>query len=195
MHSETRLVLGGLTTLAAATAALVVLPYFTVRDSAAAPGLAPYTTTQLRGRTQYISHGCMYCHSQQPRTKAFAPDAKRGWGRATVAGDYAYDDPPLLGTMRTGPDLMNIGARQPSDQWHLGHLYQPRAYVPNSIMPAYPFLFEIRDKAEAGETVVTLPPGFAPEGKVVVARPEALELVSYLKSLDRSYPAVEAATN
>ena len=57
------------------------------------------------------------------------------------------------------------------------------------------FLFEIRDKAEAGETVVTLPPGFAPEGKVVVARPEALELVSYLKSLDRSYPAVEAATN
>ena len=56
-------------------------------------------------------------------------------------------------------------------------------------------LAAIRDKAEAGETVVTLPPGFAPEGKVVVARPEALELVSYLKSLDRSYPAVEAATN
>lgn len=192
MHSETRLILGGLTTLAVATAALVVLPYITIADSAPATGLKPYTPTQLRGREQYIQHGCVYCHSQQPRARAFAPDAKRGWGRATVAGDYAYDDPPLLGTMRTGPDLMNIGVRQPSDQWHLGHLFQPRAYVPDSIMPAYPFLFDLRDSAEAGETVVALPPGTVPEGKVVVARPAALDLVAYLKSLDRSYPALAA---
>ncbi|MCL0138011.1 cbb3-type cytochrome c oxidase subunit II, partial [Klebsiella pneumoniae] len=89
MHSETRLVLGGLTTLAVATAALVVLPYLTVRDTPPAPGLKPYTASALRGRTQYIQHGCMYCHSQQPRARDFAPDAKRGWGRATVAGDYA----------------------------------------------------------------------------------------------------------
>jgi len=194
MHSETRLILGGLTTLAVATAALVVLPYVTVRDTPPVEGLKPYTSAELRGRTQYIQHGCMYCHSQQPRARAFAPDAKRAWGRATVAGDYAYDDPPLLGTMRTGPDLMNIGVRQPSDQWHLGHLYQPRAYAPGSIMPAYPFLFELRDQAETGETVVTLPPDFAPAGKVVVARPEALDLVSYLKSLDRSYPVADAAS-
>ena len=194
MHSEARLILGGLTTLAVATAVLVVVPYLTVRDTPPVAGLKPYTSTELRGRTQYIQHGCMYCHSPQPRPKAFAPDSQRAWGRATVAGDYAYDDPPLLGTMRTGPDLMNIGVRQPSDQWHLGHLYQPRAYAPGSVMPAYPFLFEVRDEAEAGETVVVLPPDFAPEGKVVVARPEALDLVSYLKSLNRSYPAVDTAS-
>jgi cytochrome c oxidase cbb3-type subunit 2 len=100
---------------------------------------------ELRGREVYIANGCVYCHSQQPRPKAFAPDFSRGWGRATVAGDYAYDQPHLLGTMRTGPDLMNIGVRQPSEQWHLGHLYQPRAYMPGSIMPSYPFLFETQD--------------------------------------------------
>ena len=194
MHSEARLILGGLTTLAVATAVLVVIPYLTVRDTPAVAGLKPYTSTELRGRDVYIANGCVYCHSQQPRAKAFAPDFARGWGRATVAADYAYDRPHLLGTMRTGPDLMNIGVRQPSDQWHLGHLYQPRAYAPGSIMPAYPFLFEVRDQAEAGETVVVLPPDFAPEGKVVVARPEALDLVSYLKSLNRSYPAVDAAS-
>ena len=181
-------------TLALSTSALVVLPYLQVHDAPPLPGLEPYTSAELRGREVYIANGCVYCHSQQPRAKAFAPDFSRGWGRATVAGDYAYDRPHLLGTMRTGPDLMNIGVRQPSDQWHLGHLYQPRAYAPGSIMPAYPFLFEVRDQAEAGETVVTLPPDFSAAGKVVVARPEALDLVSYLKSLDRSYPVADAAS-
>src|SRR3546814_19603312 len=61
-----------------------------------------------------------------------APDFKRGWGRAPVAGDYYYDNPHLLGTMRTGPDLLNIGARQPSADRNLGTLYQPRAYTPGS---------------------------------------------------------------
>jgi cytochrome c oxidase cbb3-type subunit 2 len=93
-----------------------------VHDAPPLPGLKPYTSAELRGREVYIANGCVYCHSQQPRAKAFAPDFSRGWGRATVAGDYAYDQPHLLGTMRTGPDLMNIGVRQPSEQWHLGHL-------------------------------------------------------------------------
>lgn len=146
----------------------------------------------MRGREQYISNGCVYCYSQQPRAKEFAPDTQRGWGRPTVAGDYAYDAPHLLGTMRTGPDLMNIGVRQPSDQWHLGHLYQPRAYVPGSIMPSYPFLFEFKKAAEPGDVLVSLPPGYAPRGRQVVARQEALDLVAYLKSLDRSYPAFAA---
>lgn len=83
---------------------------------------------------------------------------------------------------------MNIGVRQPSIDWHLGHLYQPRAYVPDSIMPSYPYLFEVKDKAEEDEVIVRLPPKFAPPGKVVVARPEAVDLVKYLQSLDRSYP-------
>lgn len=109
-----------------------------------------------------------------------------------MAADYYYDHPHLLGTMRTGPDLFNIGARQPSADWHLGHLYQPRAYVAQSIMPSYPYLFDEKDAADQGDRVVTLPPGVAPPGKVVVAAPEALDLVAYLKSLDHTYAALAA---
>lgn len=190
MKSEFKLLTGAMVMLSLSTSALVVVPYLQVRDIAPAEGLKPYTSAQLRGRDVYIANGCVYCHTQQPRAQGFGPDLARGWGRATVAADYVYDRPHLLGTMRTGPDLMNIGVRQPSEQWHLGHLYQPRAYVPGSIMPGYPFLFELktRDQVTAGDVQVQLPPGQSPPGKVVVARPEALDLVRYLQSLDRSYP-------
>ena len=136
MKSEFKLLTGAMVMLSLSTSALVVVPYLQVRDIAPAEGLKPYTSAQLRGREVYIANGCVYCHTQQPRAQGFGPDLARGWGRATVAADYAYDRPHLLGTMRTGPDLMNIGVRQPSEQWHLGHLYQPRAYVPGSIMPS-----------------------------------------------------------
>ena len=191
MDSEIKLAAGAGVALGVATAALVVMPYIEVHDVRPPPGLKPYSAAELRGREVYIANGCVYCHSQQPRAAGFAPDAKRGWGRASVAGDYAYDAPHLLGTMRTGPDLFNIGARQPSDQWHLGHLYQPRAYVPASIMPSYPFLFEAKPKLEAGDVEVKLPPGYAPPGQVVVASHEAQDLVAYLKALNHTYPIVE----
>jgi len=80
--------------------------------------------------------------------------------------------------------------RQPSKDWHLGHLYQPRAYVPGSIMPPYPYLFDIKDKAESGEEALKLPPGYTPAGKVVVPTPEALDLVKYLQALKRDYPVL-----
>jgi cytochrome c oxidase cbb3-type subunit 2 len=195
MRSETRLFGGALAMIAAATAVLVVLPYFQLHDVKPPAGLHPYTSAQLRGRQQYIRQGCIYCHSQQPRDRAQAPDAARGWGRASVAADYFYDSPHLLGTMRTGPDLFNIGARQPSLDWNLGHLYQPRAFVPGSIMPSFPYLFEVKPKAEPGDRVVTLPPTFAPVHGVVVARPGALDLVSYLVSLDHTYPLAAADTD
>ena len=192
MKSETTLIGGAMVMIALSISALVIVPAMELHDIAPTPGLKPYTSAELRGRQVYISNGCVYCHTQQPRTKEFAPaDFKRGWGRATVAGDYAYDSPPLLGDMRTGPDLMNIGVRQPSEQWNLGHLYEPRAYVPGSIMPAFPFLFEAKAQADKDEVVVTLPPGYTPANKVVVARPEALDLVKYLLSLNRSFPAIE----
>jgi cytochrome c oxidase cbb3-type subunit II len=192
MKSETRLIGGGMVMLALSTSALVVVPYLTVKDVPAPAGLKPYTAAQLRGRQVYIANGCVYCHSQQPRAKSYAPDFARGWGRATVAGDYAYDEPHLMGTMRTGPDLMNIGVRQPSVAWHLGHLYQPRAFVPGSIMPSYPYLFALRERAEKDEVAVIVP-GSSSGGRVLVASREALDLVSYLLSLDRSYPIDEAA--
>lgn len=192
MENEVKLLSGAMVTLALATTVLVVIPYLQLSDLKPAAGLNPYTSAQLRGRDQYVKNGCVYCHSQQPRDKAQAPDAQRGWGRASVAADYYYDSPHLLGTMRTGPDLFNIGARQPSVDWHLGHLYQPRAYAPGSIMPSYPYMFDVKAEAEPGDRVVTLPPGYAPAGKVVVAKPEALDLVQYLTALDHTYPVKPA---
>lgn len=190
MENEVKLAAGAMVSLAVATAALVVLPYMEVRDITPPEGLKPYTSAQQRGRDVYIASGCVYCHTQQPRDRNLGPDHERGWGRASVPGDYVYDKPHLLGSMRTGPDLFNIGARQPSKDWHLGHLYQPRAYVPGSIMPAYPYLFETKTAAEPGDEVVKLPPGHGPSQGVVVARPEALDLVKYLQGLDHTYPVL-----
>jgi cytochrome c oxidase cbb3-type subunit II len=192
MDNEVKLLSGAMVALALATSALVVVPYMQLQHLEPPAGLKNFNAAQLRGRAQYISNGCVYCHSQQPRDKRQAPDAKRGWGRASVAADYYYERPHLLGTMRTGPDLFNIGARQPSADWHIGHLYQPRAYMPGSIMPSYPYLFEIKDQAKPGDKVVSLPPGFGPAGKVVVAKPELLDLVEYLLGLDHTYPAIAA---
>ena len=192
MENEIKLASGAMVALGVATAALVVMPYLQVHDVQAPPGLKPYTSAEQRGREVYIANGCMYCHSQQPRDRSLGPDLERGWGRASVPGDYVHDKPHLLGSMRTGPDLLNIGARQPSKDWHLGHLYQPRAYVPDSIMPSYPYMFLVKDAAEEGDQVVTLPPVYAPFGKVVVARPEALDLVKYLQALNHTYPILPA---
>jgi len=192
LENELKLTAGAVVSLGIATAALVVLPYIQVRDIAVPAQLKPYSEQQAHGRQVYIANGCVFCHSQQPRDRNFGPDFERGWGRASVPADYAYDRPHLLGTMRTGPDLLNIGARQPSEDWHLGHLYQPRAYVKESNMPAYPFLFTHKDAAEPGDRVVNLPPGHAPRGKVVVARRDAIDLVRYLQSLDRTYPVLPA---
>ena len=195
MQDEVRLLGGAMVTLALAAGVLVIVPFFQVRNLLPPAGLKAYTAAQLRGRQVYIANGCIYCHSQQPRDRSQAPDDKRGWGRASVAADYYYDRPHLLGTSRTGPDLFNIGARQPSADWHLAHLYQPRSFTSTSIMPGYPFLFDLKDAAETGDRVVNMPDGFTPAGKVVVARAEALDLVTYLQGLDHTYPVLEAAAS
>ena len=122
MENEFKLAAGALVALAVATTALVVMPYMQVRDITPPVGLKPYTSAELRGRQVYIANGCVYCPSQQPRDRSFGPDAERGWGRASVPGDYFYDKPHLLGSMRTGPDLFNIGARQPSKDLSLIHI-------------------------------------------------------------------------
>jgi cytochrome c oxidase cbb3-type subunit II len=170
---------------------LLVIPSVQLAQLPAEPKLEPYSVLELEGRHVYIELGCIYCHSQQPRDPSQAPDAKRGWGRPSTPGDYAYDRPHQLGTMRTGPDLFNIGVRQPSADWHLTHLYQPRAVSEGSIMPAFPFLFTLKSSANQRETVVKLPPQYQPEGQVVVAGPEALALVAYLKALKRNYPSTQ----
>ncbi len=178
---------GAVGLLALAGSLLVGAPYAQLRGEGAPAGLRPYTAEAARGREAYMALGCIYCHSQQPRDPRQAPDAERGWGRPSVPADYAYDHPHLLGTMRTGPDLFNIGARQPSRDWHLLHLYDPRAVVPGSIMPAHRFLFDVGGAAGPEDVVVNLP-----GGGTAVARPEALDLVAYLLSLDHTYPVAPA---
>ena len=189
---EIRIASGAMVILSLATALMVVLPYMLVGQAhPVGTELKPYTLEQIAGRRQYIANGCVYCHSQQPRDPSQAPDGLRGWGRPSVASDYFYDSPHLLGTMRTGPDLLNIGARQPSRDWQLGHLYQPRAYTPGSTMPAYPYLFELRHPTAvtSRDVVINLPDAYRPaNGYTVVARQEALDLVAYLLALDRTYP-------
>ena len=192
--TESKLIIGALSAVGIAVVVLVGLPYLMLRNVAPPAALKPYTAQQLRGRAVYVSNGCVYCHSQQPRDPAQAPDMSRGWGRPSVAADYAYDKPHLLGTSRTGPDLFNIGARQPSEDWQLGHLYQPRAYTQGSIMPAFPFLFtEHHGAPVAGEKAISLPPQYASPDVTVVATQQARDLVAYLLSLDHTYPILSAS--
>ena len=99
-------------------------------------GLAPYTALQLAGRDVYIREGCYNCHSQMIRP--FRAETER-YGHYSVAGEFVYDRPFQWGSKRTGPDLHRVGGRY-SDEWHRVHLMNPRDVVPESNMPAYPWL-------------------------------------------------------
>lgn len=183
--------LGAFAVMASAICVLVVVPATMLRTVKAPPGLAPYTARQLAGRESYIANGCVYCHSQQVRDPAFTTDVDRGWGsRATVPEDYVYDRPHLLGTMRTGPDLINVGQRLPDMDWHLIHLYDPRALNEWSTMPAFPWMFERKrpEEVKLGDHTIRIPGPRAPQGVVIVAKAEAIALADYLISLKRQYP-------
>ena len=99
-------------------------------------GLKPYTALQLAGRDVYIREGCYNCHSQMVRP--FRAETLR-YGQFSLAGEYVYDHPFQWGSKRTGPDLHRVGGRY-SDEWHRVHLNNPRDLVPESNMPAYPWL-------------------------------------------------------
>jgi cytochrome c oxidase cbb3-type subunit 2 len=109
-------------------------------------GLQPYTAVQLMGRDVYIREGCYNCHSQMIRP--FRAETLR-YGHYSVAGESVYDHPFQWGSKRTGPDLARVGGRY-SDEWHRVHLNNPRDVVPESIMPAYPWL----EKTKVDSTVV-----------------------------------------
>jgi len=191
------LLVGAFAALSFAIVLLVLVPRAMLMHVEPSPGLEPYTPSQLQGRAVYIANGCVYCHSQQVRDPAFTSDVERGWGsRATVPGDYVYDRPHLLGTSRTGPDLINVGQRLPDRNWQLIHLYDPRAVSAWSIMPGFPFLFTEKapNAVRPGDVVVVIPGPRAPHGRAVVAKPEALALVDYLLSLQRNAPLPASAT-
>ena len=103
-------------------------------------GMKPRPALELEGRDVYIANGCVGCHSQMIRP--FRAETER-YGHYSVAGESVWDHPFLWGSKRTGPDLARVGGRY-SDDWHRAHLYNPRNLVPESIMPAYPFLADTR---------------------------------------------------
>lgn len=101
-------------------------------------GLKPLTALQLEGRDIYIREGCNVCHSQMVRP--LRAETER-YGHYSVSGEFVYDHPFLWGSKRTGPDLARVGGRY-SDEWHRAHLFNPRDVVPESNMPAFPWLFD-----------------------------------------------------
>jgi len=114
----------------------IVPLYFQRSTTEAVAGLKPYSPLRLVGRDVYIREGCNNCHSQMIRP--FRAETER-YGHYSVAGEFVFDHPFLWGSKRTGPDLARVGGRY-SDDWHRIHFQNPRDVVPESIMPAYPWL-------------------------------------------------------
>jgi len=184
-----------------ATAALfLILTFFVAilpalnnqKDNAPLPSAQPMSEAAIKGKALYIANGCVACHTQQVRSV----DMDKMFGaRPTIAADYAHikrqdvwrNTATLMGTERTGPDLINIGNRQPSEDWNLVHLYNPRAVVAESIMPSYPWLFVIKENPALDDKVIAIPEEFmkGKKGKVV-ATEDALNLVAYLQSLKQA---------
>jgi cytochrome c oxidase cbb3-type subunit II len=162
------------------------------KNNAPLPDAIPLSDDAIKGKAIYVANGCVGCHTQQVRNV----EMDKTWGsRPAIAADYAANHrtdiwrstATLMGTERTGPDLTNIGLRQPSIDWHLTHLYNPRIVVSASIMPAYPWLFAIKKEVTKADVVVTVTAEYfnSEDGKVVATK-EALQLVAYLQSLKQT---------
>lgn len=164
------------------------------------PGTAELSEEAIRGKHLFIANGCVACHTQQVRNV----EMDKIWGsRPSMASDYAVNTrvdlwrntATLMGTERTGPDLTDIGNRQPSSDWHLVHLYNPRIVVKESIMPAYSWLFERKEKPLPTDVLVSIPDQFL-KGQTgqIIASQDALDLVAYLQSLKQQPLPESSAT-
>lgn len=156
-------------------------------------GLKPLTALELEGRDIYIREGCTTCHSQMIRP--FRAETER-YGHYSVAGESVWEHPFLWGSKRTGPDLARVGGRY-SDEWHRAHLYNPRDVVPESIMPAYHWLFDheldgvdTADKMRALRTlgVPYTDADIAGAQAAVAGKPEIDAVVAYLQQLGKVIP-------
>jgi cytochrome c oxidase cbb3-type subunit 2 len=166
-----------------------IVPLFFQRSTTQAlEGLKPYTALQLTGRDIYVREGCYNCHSQMIRP--FRAETLR-YGSYSLAGEFVYDRPFQWGSKRTGPDLHRVGGRY-SDDWHRLHLLNPRDLVPESNMPAYPWLAEAAlDPAEVAPKMSVLRTLGAPYTDAEIAagaadlrgRTELDALVAYLQVL------------
>ena len=169
-------------------------------DNAPLPTAEALTAEQQAGLRVFIGEGCVACHTQQVRNI----DMDKMWGgRPAVAADYAWRKrldvwratPSTLGSERTGPDLTEVGERQPSDLWQLLHLYQPRSVVKESIMPAFPWLFRDSVAGTPAGLALHIPAAYREPGShTVVPTRRAQQLVAYLMSLKQAeLPTGEAA--
>jgi cytochrome c oxidase cbb3-type subunit 2 len=166
-----------------------IVPLFFQRSTTEpVPGLKPYTALQLAGRDVYLREGCYNCHSQMIRP--FRAETLR-YGPYSQAGEFVYDHPFQWGSKRTGPDLHRVGGRY-SDEWHRVHLLNPRDVVPESNMPAYPWLERARvDSGAMGTHMkalrrVGVPYGddeIAGAGAAVKDKSELDALIAYLQVL------------
>src|SRR3990167_9246710 len=152
------------------------------------PGLKPYTALQLAGRDVYLREGCYNCHSQMIRP--FRAETLR-YGHYSMAGEFVYDHPFQWGSKRTGPDLHRVGGKY-SDEWHAVHLNNPRDVVPESNMPAYPWLEKAtvdpqdmapRMKALRMVGVPYTDDQIAKAGAEVTGKTEMEALIAYLQGL------------
>jgi len=116
-----------------------IVPQFFLKETTEpVAGLKPLSPLELEGRDIYIREGCHVCHTQMVRP--LRAEVER-YGHYSVAGEQVYEHPFLWGSKRTGPDLARVGGRY-SDDWHKVHLYNPRTVVPESNMPAFPWLYD-----------------------------------------------------
>ena len=166
----------------------IVPLYFQKSTTEPVAGLQPYTPVQLAGRDIYLREGCYNCHSQMIRP--FRAETER-YGHYSVAGEFVYDHPFQWGSKRTGPDLHRVGGKY-SDDWHRTHLNNPRDLVPESNMPAYPWLAKTAARSDDIEAKmralrsVGVPYGdadIAGAAKQLAGKTEQDALVAYLQVL------------
>ncbi|MCU0804338.1 MAG: cytochrome-c oxidase, cbb3-type subunit II [Burkholderiales bacterium] len=179
-----------LTILVVAVGGLVeIVPlYFQRSTTEPVKGLKPYDAVALTGRDVYVREGCYNCHSQMIRP--FRAETER-YGPYSVAGEFVFDHPFQWGSKRTGPDLARVGGRY-SDEWHRVHFNNPRDVVPESIMPAYPWLAKTPANAADIETkmqrlrILGVPytdEDIAGAKKALEGKTELDALISYLQGL------------
>src|SRR5215831_16184535 len=137
LETNTLLLLAGILLVVAVGGIVEIAPLFWLRSTIEkVEGMRPYTPLELAGRDIYIREGCYVCHSQMIRSLR---DEVERYGHYSLAAESMYDHPFQWGSKRTGPDLARVGGKY-SDEWHVAHMTNPRAVVPESVMPGYPFL-------------------------------------------------------
>lgn len=196
MNHGPLLFLGLLLSMALSWTGLVLVPQFQIGDQPMVrieETMKDYPLARSgqarQGAKVYRANGCQYCHTQLVRGARSGLDLARGWGaRRTVPRDYLRETPVLLGSVRYGPDLTNIGARTDHEEQLFLKLYDPRTVVAGSPMPRYPYLFEeraLKPGQPPSPDALKFPDDYPlPEGvDEVVPRPGARMLVAYLRSL------------